>query len=195
MINSSPRFIRLIANSMVVIGSLTAAIAADNPRWTVDQTKSRLTFTGSQTGAGFEGNFKIYNADIIFDPNHLDISQINVTVDIASAVTGDAQRDAALPGKDWFNAAETPKARFETTSISKQGDNSYEAVGDLTIRGVKKPVTLPFRLEIDGSNAHATGHLNLVRSDFGIGQGPWATDQWVSFEVSVDFDIIATRSN
>lgn len=195
MIYSSPRFIRLLASSLVVIAGLSTARAADGPRWIVDQAKSHLTFTGTQTGAPFEGSFKTYDADIVFDPDHLDASHINVSVDISSATTGDTQRDAALPGKDWFNAAETPKATFETVSISNKGGDSYEAAGSLSIRGVTKPAVLPFKLQIDGTNAHATGHLNLVRTDFGIGQGPWATDQWVALEVVVNLDIVATRSN
>ncbi|WP_264785676.1 YceI family protein, partial [Gluconobacter cerinus] len=109
------------------------------------------------------------------------------------AVTGDQQRDGALPGKDWFNVAGFPSAVFDAQSFRAMGGNSYEAVGTLTIRGISKPVTLPFTLDINGTTAHAKGHLDLVRSDFGVGQGPWASGQWVSLNVGVDMDITAQR--
>ena len=55
--------------------------------------------------------------------------------------------------------------------------DAYEAVGTLTLRGVTKALTLPFTLELNETSAHAKGHAELIRSTFGIGQGPWATDQ------------------
>jgi polyisoprenoid-binding protein YceI len=65
----------------------------------------------------------------------------------------------------------------------------------LYLRGVAAPLTLPFTLAIDGASAHAKGHAELSRRAFGIGQGPWATDQWVAFEVGVDIDVTATPGN
>jgi polyisoprenoid-binding protein YceI len=62
-------------------------------------------------------------------------------------------------------------------------------------QGVTKPLTLPFTLETNGTSAHATGHAELIRSAFGIGQGPWTTDQWVALNVGVDIDVTATREN
>lgn len=159
--------------------------------WSVDPSKSKLAFSGTQTGTPFDGSFSRYTATIDFDPDHLETSRIAVTVDLASAVTGDAQRDAALPEPDWFDTGKFPQARFESLAIRKTGDGAYEASGTLTIRGVSQPVTLPFTLQIDGTNAHAKGHVDLLRNNFGIGQGAWSTDQWVAFEVGVDIDIVA----
>jgi polyisoprenoid-binding protein YceI len=68
-------------------------------------------------------------------------------------------------------------------------------VGTLTLRGVAAPLTLPFTLEINETSAHANGHAELSRRAFGIGQRPWATDQWVAFEVGVDIDVTATPGN
>ena len=53
---------------------------------------------------------------------------------------------------------------------------------------------LPFTLTISGDQAAAKGHLSLIRSDFGIGQGPWSSGQWVALEVGVDVDLVATKS-
>lgn len=78
--------------------------------------------------------------------------------------------------------------------MRKVGDGSYAADGTLTLRGVSKPLTLPFTLEISCDTAHAKGHLDLTRDAFGVGQGPWATGQWVALEVGIDFDLVALRS-
>jgi len=66
-------------------------------------------------------------------------------------------------------------------------------LGTLTIRSVRRPVTLPFTLDLTGDHAHAIGRLDLVRTDYGIGQGSWSTAQAVAFEVAVTFDLTATR--
>jgi polyisoprenoid-binding protein YceI len=168
------------------------AFAAD---WKLDPSKSTLGFSGTQTGAAFQGKFSNYNAAITFDPDHLETSHISVTVDLASAVTGDTQRDTALPGKDWFDTAEFPQAKFDTDAIRQTGAGSYQASGKLTLRGVTRLFVLPFVLDLDGGAAHAKGHGTLLRNDFGVGQGPWSSGQWVALEVGVDVDIVATRSN
>ena len=67
--------------------------------------------------------------------------------------------------------------------------------GNLTLRGVTRPLTLPFTLEIDGSVAQAKGRVELSRDAFGVGQGPWATGEWVALEVGVDIAITATRED
>jgi polyisoprenoid-binding protein YceI len=173
----------------------TSSASADTPRWKLDPAKSQLGFSGEQTGKKFEGSFARYTTDIAFDPDRPDTSRIAVTVDLASASTGDTQRDTAIPGKDWFDTAQFPQAKFETTAIKKIDANGYEATGNLTLRGVTKSVTLPFTLQMDGTTAHAKGHLSLVRTAFGVGQGAWASGQWVALEVGVDVDIVATREN
>ncbi|MDB5526997.1 MAG: polyisoprenoid-binding protein [Devosia sp.] len=175
--------------------SASSVSAADVAGWTLDPAKSQLGFSGTQIGTKFAGKFNRYDTEIMFDPDHLDASHIAVTVDLGSVVTEDTQRDTALPGKDWFDIAEFPQATFETTAIRKTGTSDYEAVGTLALRGVTKPLTLPFTLQIDGPTAHVTGQVTLVRTDFGVGQGPWASDQWVAFEVDVNLDILATRDD
>jgi polyisoprenoid-binding protein YceI len=195
MTTSLNRPVRIILAALFSAQCISTASAADAASWKLDPAKSRLGFSGTQTGTKFEGKFTRYGADIVFDPDHLDTSRITVTVDLASAATGDTQRDTALPGKDWFDIAQFPQAKFDTTVIRKESANAYEAVGNLTLHGVTKPLTLPFTLQIDGTTAHAVGHVNLVRSAFGIGQGPWATGQWVALDVVVDLDIVATRGN
>ena len=172
-----------------------AAASINAADWKVDPAKSVLGFSGTQLGQPFRGKFGKYQAAVAFDPDHPETSRIDVTVDLASAATGDQQCDGAMPGEDWFNVAKFPQARFVTTSVRSVSGNNYEAQGTLTIRGVTMPATLPFHVDIDGATAHANGHADLVRTAFGVGQGTWATGQWVAVEVRVDVDITATRAN
>jgi polyisoprenoid-binding protein YceI len=164
------------------------AIAAD---WAVDATRSQLGFSGAQTGTPFKGSFEHFSASIAFDPAHPEVARIVAVIDLASARTGDPQRDTALPTADWLAAAHARTARFQTTSVRRTGPDTYLAQGQLTLRGQTKPVILPFKLRIVGNTAHAVGHARLVRTAFGVGQGQWASGQWVALEVGVDVDIIA----
>jgi polyisoprenoid-binding protein YceI len=175
--------------SAALSGAASPALSAP---WAVDPTRSTIRFSGVQVGTPFSGRFERFEARVAVDPAKPEAGRATVLVDLGSARTGDAQRDTALPQKDWFDVASASHARFEAARFVDKGGGDYEAVGDLTIRGAKRPLTLPFHLSLDGDRAHATGHVGLVRTDFGIGQGPWASGQWVALEVGVDIDLVAT---
>jgi polyisoprenoid-binding protein YceI len=181
---------RLFITALVAVASLAAAPvrAAD---WTVDTAKSQIGFSGTQTGTPFKGRFERFNAAIRLDPAHPEAARIVVAVDLASAKTGDSQRDTALPTADWFDIAHARVARFAANGVRKTGTNSFVAQGQLTLRGQTRPVSLPFTLQINGKTAHAVGHARLTRTAFGVGQGQWASGQWVALEVGVDIDITA----
>ncbi|HUO55305.1 MAG TPA: YceI family protein [Rhodoblastus sp.] len=153
-----------------------------------------LTFSGVQAGDKFSGRFSRFDGAISFDPDKLDEAKITIVVDMASAATGDRQRDAALPGSDWFDVAHFPQARFDSRKVVRAGAG-YEAVGDLTLRGATREIRLPFTLTIDGAKAQAKGHVGLRREMFGIGQGDWASGEWIDLDVGVDFDIKAERTD
>lgn len=167
------------------------ALAAD---WAVDVPHSHLGFSGMQNGAAFQGSFGTWTAEIAFDPAHPEAGHAKVTIDLTSAKTGDTQRDTALPQAEWFDVKAFPKASFEATGFTSKGGDAYEAPGKLTIRGIGKDVVLPFTLAITGDKATAKGHLSLVRTSFGVGQGVWATGEWVGLDVGVDVDLVATKS-
>jgi cytochrome b561/polyisoprenoid-binding protein YceI len=139
---------------------------------------SSLNFQTSWSGDAVKGRFNSWKADILFGPDALDKSKVVVTIDMTSAKTGDDQRDASLPAGDWFDAATHPKAVFTATRFEKKGEGSYVAHGTLDLRGVSKPVDLPFKLKIVGDKAQMSGETSLDRTVFGVGQGEFtATDQ------------------
>ncbi|RUP14678.1 MAG: polyisoprenoid-binding protein [Methylobacterium sp.] len=169
-------------------GALPAAAA----EWAVDPARSAIRFSGVQVGVPFTGRFERFTASVDFDPAKPEAGHALVLVDLASARTGDVQRDEALPQKDWFDVKAASQARFEATRFVDKGQGDYAAVGTLTIRGTSRPVTLPFHLTFDGGAAHAVGRVGLVRTEFGVGQGAWASGQWVALDVGVEVDIVAT---
>jgi polyisoprenoid-binding protein YceI len=164
-------------------------------QWIMDKAHSRLSFSGTQVGSTFTGKFSRFDATIDFDPAKPAAGHVVVTVDLTSAGTDDTQRDEALPQSDWFDTAKFPQARFEASGFLAKGGNAFEAPGTLTLRGVSKQLTLPFTLTASGDSAHAVGHVQIVRTDFGVGQGEWKSGDTVGLQVGVDFDVTATRAH
>lgn len=181
----------LLVACLLLVVALIPALAATP--WTVVPETSRLSFSGEQMGAPFEGQFKRYDAEIAFDPEDLAGSRVVVTIDMASAGTGNGDRDALLPGADWFDVANYPQARLETKGFRHLGGESYEAQTILTLRGTAKPVTLPFTLAIAGGTARVEGATTIRRGDFGVGQGQWANSAVVGQDVTVRVSLTAKR--
>ncbi len=170
-----------------------AAAPAVEGAWIVDKAASRVEFSGTQTGKAFTGAFEEFDATIVFDPADLVAARIEAVIDTNSAKTGDRQRDAALPGAEWFSVKAFPDARFVSETIAATGDGAYEARGRLSIRGVEREIVLPFTLAIAGDRATADASLTLNRAEYAVGQGEFATDKWVAFDVKVAIHIEATR--
>jgi polyisoprenoid-binding protein YceI len=186
--------VRTGAAALVALVLLASqAVAAPAAKWAVDPANSRVSFKGAMNGDAFTGVFKRWTADIAFDPKNLAGSKAAVAIDVGSGVTGDADRDQALPTADWFSAAHFPKATFVTSSIKNTGGDHYLAQGTLSIRGASRPVSLPFTLDIAGDVAKMNGALTLDRTAFGVGQGQWANGQVVDTKVTVDVAVTAHR--
>ena len=91
--------------------------AAGASDWKVVAAKSWLGFEGDTGGSKFHGRFARWDAQISFDPAQAQQSHAVVTVDMASAATGDKEKDQALPQADWFNANAFPKATLTVQSF------------------------------------------------------------------------------
>jgi polyisoprenoid-binding protein YceI len=182
------------ATLAVALGGAVPALAAPTT-WQVDPANSKLGFHGTMSGEAFSGVFRRWTAQIAFDPKALAASKAAVWIDVASATTGDADRDQALPTPDWFSAKVFPKASFVTRGFKDLGGGRYQAVGDLTIRGAHKPIVLPFTLNITGDTARMNGAVQLNRLDFGLGQGRWKTADVVDPNVTVTVALTAHRAH
>jgi polyisoprenoid-binding protein YceI len=179
---------------LLVLEVAFSASSARAAEWVVDPAKSWLGFTGTMASAPFDGRFQRWHATINFDPAHPEQGTARVTVDMGSAVTGDKQKDSALPQSEWFDVKAFPEAVFEVQSFRPNGSPStYDAIATLTVRGVKKDLPTPLSIEVNGDTLRAKGRVNLLRSDFGVGQGQWTSAQWVAMEVATAFEVTATR--
>jgi polyisoprenoid-binding protein YceI len=181
------------AGCLAVFAAAPAAALA-SAAWTVDKAASRLSFKSSFGGDAVEGAFRRWDAQITFDPKALAASRAVVTIDVGSAATGVGERDQALPSADWFNAARFPKATFATRSFKDLGGGRYQAIGDLTIRGVSKPLVLPFTVAITGDQARMSSQVAVNRRAFGVGQGQFAAAETVPLDVTVNVSLVARRA-
>jgi polyisoprenoid-binding protein YceI len=163
--------------------------------WELTPEQSSLGFSGIVSGEAFEGHFQRFEARIVFDPDAPEAAQIDVSVDMRSADAGSAERTDSLPGADWFNAGIFPQAGFVSRSVRHESDNRYVADGVLSIKGVNRPTSLPFSLDIDGDTAHAVGRVTVNRSDWRIGEGDFEDPGLVGRDVVISFDITAWRAD
>jgi polyisoprenoid-binding protein YceI len=161
----------------ILAQTLSAALAlllllpgtASASDWKVVAGKSWLGFTGAASGIPFEGRFSRWGAQISIDPGKPEAGHVAVTVDMASAVTGDRERDQALPQAAWFDAKAFPHATLMVQSFRAKGGHDYDAIGTLALRGVTEPIVMPVTIDVEGNTLHATGHLELIRTDYGVG--------------------------
>jgi len=153
--------------------------------WKVDAARSSLAFSGTYQGETFDGRFKHFDAKVNYDPADLAQAKFDVTVDIASVDTANTERDQALPGKDFFDTAQFPRAHFVTTRFRKAANGQVLADGTLSLRGVSKPVTLAVKFAPLGHGATLDVETTLKRLDFGIGGGDWADTSMIGNAVTV----------
>lgn len=182
------------AAAALVVASALAPNAYAASQWTVNKAASRVGFEASMNGEGFTGAFQRYDAQITFDPKDLKGSKAVVSIDMTSALTGEATRDESLPTADWFNAAKFPRATFVTRAFTDLGGGKYQAAGDLSLKGVTKPVVLPFTLVISGDTAKMTSAIIVNRLVFGVGQGQWKTEEAIPARVTVRIALTAKKT-
>src|SRR5579885_2917341 len=113
------RALSLAVIALIALVAPAAALAA--PTWAVDHAASKLGFGGRVSGAGFNGVFRRGDAVIHFDPKDLAHSDVAVTMDMASATTGNGDRDALLPDQDWFWTSRFPRATFVARNFTPTG--------------------------------------------------------------------------
>ena len=112
---------------------------------------SEYTIDNSHTNVGFsvkhmmitnvKGDFKTYDATIDFDKDKKTFKVLKASIDTASIDTENEKRDEHLKSDDFFNSTKFPKMTFEMTSYKAEG-NEGKMDGNLTIRGITKPITL-----------------------------------------------------
>lgn len=172
-------------------------MAQNATAWTVDNSHSSIKFEIRHFFSNVPGAFHEYDADIHFDPNNLDDSKLDVTIQVASVDTENERRDGHLRTDDFFNAEKWPTMTFTSNSIESVGDNQFVAKGELTIKDVTKDFELPFTLlgvmdhpRRDGVKiAGFTSEFMLKRNDFGVGTGDYISDAVIGNEVNITLNM------
>lgn len=173
----------------------TAADASTKPRaWAVNPG-GKLGFTANWNGEAVNGSFARWSANILFSPEALDASRIDVSIDLASVSTGDSQRDGSLTGSDFFDTSRFVRATYRASKFKALGGDKYRADGTLSLRGTSKPVPLAFTVSITGDRATARGTASIDRTSFGVGQGDYASTAEIAGPVAIAFDFRATARN
>lgn len=145
---------------------------------------SSLGFSASYEGEPFEGRFARFTPLIQFDPARLAAARFDVSIQLASADTRNAERDELLLGTGFFNSGRTPTARYQATRFRALGGNRYVAEGTLSLNGISKPVALAFTWT-PGATAVLNGQATVRRLDFAVGTGEWADLELLPNEVRV----------
>lgn len=151
---------------VVLIGFQNLVLA--QTAWKVEPT-SEIKFTIKNAGIAVDGKFKTFTADIKFDPEHLDKSQIEGSIDVNSIDTGIGSRDKHLRSDDYFDVPKYPKITFKSEQIFKYEGN-YVARGKLTIKNVTKEILIPIHFTPkEGNKAQFKSTVLLNRLDYGVG--------------------------
>ncbi len=148
-----------------------------------DQSHTEVLFQWNHSGVALQhGEFTKVKGVLNLVDDALEKSEIDVTIDTASISTGYAPLDDVLKGGEWFNVEKYPEATFKSTSIEVTGEKTAKITGDLTIRGITKPVVLDTTLThygphpvaqyvalFKGQWAAFTATTELRHQAFGIG--------------------------
>lgn len=174
-----------VAAALAAMLVAAPAIAADY----VQAPGSTLVFASQYDGEVFTGSFPGFTTRLSFDPARLDDAKLDVTIPLAGARTGNADRDDTLRGSDFFNVGKFAQAHYTATRFRRLGGNQYAADGTLELRGVRKPVTLTFAWT-PGATATLAGKATVKRLDFGIGGGDWSDTGSLPNEVAISTRVL-----
>jgi polyisoprenoid-binding protein YceI len=123
--------------------------------WAIDPTHSEIGFkVKHMMFTNVSGKFLKFDATAQTEGDNFESAEIRFTGDASSIETGNADRDNHLRSGDFFDIENNPNLEFVSTSFTNKGGDNYELQGNLTLRGVTKPVTLDVEFG-------------------GIGQDPW----------------------
>ncbi|MFF8833697.1 YceI family protein [Streptomyces sp. NPDC015131] len=151
------------------------ALAALTGTYTIDPAHSGIGFTARHAMVtNVRGAFAEYEGTLELNGTDPAASSASIDVTIASVDTGSADRDGHLRSADFFDAEQFPLMTFRSTRAEALGGTDYRITGDLTIKGVTRPITID--LEFNGAAKDPFGNervgfegkAELLRSDWGL---------------------------
>jgi polyisoprenoid-binding protein YceI len=135
-----------------------------------------VRFTVTKLGfADVVGHFREFNADIRYDPSRPEQSSVRWRVRVASVETGERDRDRSIQSADYFAAAQFPELTFESRTVRAVGDRRLSVIGDISIRGVTKSITVPVVITEEHGRRTFVTDFELDRYDFNVRGGSVAS--------------------
>ena len=170
----------LLVPAMILAGQPAAAQTAQAPvkvaqapTWKIDPTHSELSFRIRHLVSRVRGTFNDWSGTVVADPQNLAGGSVDVKINTASIDTDNERRDGHLRSADFFDAENHPTITFRSRNVRVQGKKIWVA-GDLTMRGVTKPVVLEgeyLGTTRDSSGKQRIGfeaETTINRKDFGV---------------------------
>ena len=181
---------------------LSATISAQAPL-TVDATASKVVWTGTQITGPHSGTINVADGQVEWSTEGL--AGATMTLDMSSIKNTDMKEELAakleghLKSADFFNAAEFKTATFQTTDVSKidgaeSGKPNYTVTGDLTIKGITKPITFDVLAWRDGKTDRVAGNAVFNRAHYDVRHGSASFfndigDKMIEDNVELTFDL------
>ena len=142
--------------------------------WQIDPAHSQIEFSVRHMMiTTVRGRFDKFSGTVDFNEEQPELSSVDVSIDTSSINTREPNRDSHLRSPDFFDAEHYPTATFKSTKVEKVGDNEGRITGNLTIRGVTKPVALEAEYAGQGkmwgkTSAGFSGQTKVNRKDWGL---------------------------
>ncbi|MEO7316699.1 MAG: YceI family protein [Ginsengibacter sp.] len=149
---------------------------------------SNVHFTIKNFGFNTGGDFKGLKGTIFFNPSFPSTATFSVNISSATINTDNETRDKDLREELYFHVEKFPEISLVSTKIDKTNktdDGFYFFTGNLTIKGVTKPVSFPFKAEKVLNNYLFTGEFSINRLDFGVGEKSTVLSQKVIVNLKV----------
>jgi len=185
-----------------VFDSATTAVEDISGDYTLDLTHTHIGFQARHAMVtSVRGSFTKFEGTAHIDAANPASSSVNLTIDASSVDTGVADRDGHLKSGDFFDVETYPSITFVSTQVERDG-SEWAITGDLTIKGVSKPVTVVF--EETGSARDPFGNLRVgFEGEVAVNRKDWGLS-WnaaletggvlVSDKVRLQFDVSAIKN-
>jgi polyisoprenoid-binding protein YceI len=162
--------------SLLIVAFLSVSLFAQT-KWNADLMHSKLTFSVTHMGiSDVDGLFNKFTASATATKADFSDAVFELSVDVPSINTQVEMRDNHLRSADFFEVETYPSMTFKSTSITKVSRNKYKLTGNLTLRGITKPVTMDLwyrGTNVDDKTKKSTSGFQLTgiikRSDFNVG--------------------------